>query len=373
MTESSKKSSQKTKTKRPVAETSNNITTALADAELKGLKGGVVRFYKKQKAKIEAYKSRRPHRSFKLTRRRDYTRNLDLPGYISFTHEVNKTLWKYRKTFGLLTLIHIVLYALLVGLGSQEVYNTLSDTVSEASSDVAEEGLGAISQAFVIFTSITTSGLREPLTDAQQGLAVFLMAMVWLTTVWILRNALAGHKVRLRDGLYSSGAPLFATIIMILVLVIQAIPIIIASVGYSAASSSGLLTGGVEAMLFWLAAGLLGVLSIFWMTSTLFAMVIITLPGMYPMRALSLAGDMVTGRRVRVLLRWLWMIFVVAMIWVAIMLPTILLESWLVSVWPDIAIFPTIPVFIVILTASTTVWISAYVYLMYRKIIDNEI
>jgi hypothetical protein len=49
--------------------------------------------------RIAGFMSRRPHRSFRRTLRRDYRRSLKLPGYIAFTIFVNKTLLRFRRTF----------------------------------------------------------------------------------------------------------------------------------------------------------------------------------------------------------------------------------------------------------------------------------
>jgi hypothetical protein len=43
--------------------------------------------------------SRRPHRAFRRTHRRDYVRSLNLPGYIAFTHYVWRTLWERKRVF----------------------------------------------------------------------------------------------------------------------------------------------------------------------------------------------------------------------------------------------------------------------------------
>ncbi|MFZ1301304.1 MAG: hypothetical protein WAQ27_01855 [Candidatus Microsaccharimonas sp.] len=316
--------------------------------------------------------SRRPHRSFKLTRRRDYERDLTLPGYIAFTHFVNKTLWSYRKLLFGLAAIYLVLFGILVGIGSQETYNTLVDSLNETNESLASGDISQLGNASVLFISIATVGLTSTPTEAQQVYAVILGLLVWLTTIWLLRNKLAGHAIKLRDGLYNAGAPIISTFLVILVLLIQLIPILIAAVGYSAASATGMLAGGVEAMLFWFAASLLGLLSIFWSTSTLFGMVIVTLPGKYPMQALRSAGDIVLGRRVRILLRWVWMFLMLIIAWAIVLIPVILLEMWLKSIWPVVGDIPIVPVVQAILGTLSIIWVSGYVYLLYRKVVDER-
>tara|TARA_Y100000114_G_scaffold154645_1_gene177085 strand:+ start:16854 stop:17897 length:1044 start_codon:yes stop_codon:yes gene_type:complete len=316
------------------------------------------------------YKERRPHRTFRRTRRRDYVRPIVLPGHIAFTHTVFQTVWRNWRLFLPLAAIYAVLYGLLVGLSSQATYADLSATMQELGAEAFGGDWDAASQVGALFLSVMTSGLGVELTEAQQLFAAFLTLMVWLTVVWLLRNKMAGHAVKLRDGLYSAGAPLFASIVVVLIMLVQLIPVAIAAIGYAAAVSTGMLDGGVEAMLFWIAASLLALLSLYWISSSLFAMVIITLPGMYPLKALKSSGDIVFGRRLKLLLRVLWMVLVIAVVWALVLLPFIGLDMWLKSLWPAIEWLPVIPILLVLLSALTTIWTSTYIYLLYRKVVD---
>ena len=101
--------------------------------------------FTEQKKRIDAFMARRPHRSFRLTRRRDYVRPLDLPGNISFTHHVTQILWQYKKIFGLLVVVYIVLFAVLVGVPlvhSAEDAVGLMDGVGGAFGEDVEVGVG---------------------------------------------------------------------------------------------------------------------------------------------------------------------------------------------------------------------------------------
>lgn len=334
-------------------------------------KGRFKTFIAARKKSIDDFMSRRPHRSFRMTRRRDYARALDIPGYIAFTHSVNKTVWGFRKLFIPLAIIYIVLYAILVGVGSQDTYSSLSGTLQESTDQVFQGDISAVGQAGIMLLAIVSSGTSVQATEAQQIFSIFIFVLIWLTTVWLLRNALAGHKVKLRDGLYNSGAPIFATVVLLLIVALQAVPVAVAAIGYTAAESSGLLAGGAATMMFWIGAGLLVILSLYWITSSLLAMIIVTLPGIYPMRALKAAGDIVLGRRTRILLRWLWMILMVLLSWVVVMIPIILIDMWIKELWPAIEWVPIVPSVIVILGAFSTIWVSSYIYLLYRKVVDS--
>ncbi|HRN97223.1 MAG TPA: hypothetical protein PLZ58_02130 [Candidatus Saccharibacteria bacterium] len=324
------------------------------------------------RSKSSAFLKRRPHRSFRRTRRRDYVRSLELPGYFAFTTYVHKTLWKNRKLIAAMVVVYALLTALMVGVASQDTYTTLSDTLRETGGSIFDGNFGELGKASLLFIAAMTGGLSQTLTEVQQVYAAILGLMVWLTTVWLLRNILAGHKVKLRDGLYNASAPILSTFVVVIVMLVQLLPFALALIGYSAAMASGLLAGGVEAMIFWLSAGLLTALSLYWITSTAVALVVVTLPGMYPFRAIKTAGDLVVGRRLRILLRMLWMGLMISLVWIVIMIPIILLDTWVKGIWPVIDWIPTIPLALLIMGSMTLVWSSSYIYLLYRRIVADD-
>lgn len=322
--------------------------------------------------RVHGFMARRPHRSFRLTRRRDYVRSLQLPGYIAFTRSVNTSIWKHKKVFIWLAVVYAVLTTILVGIGSQDMYTSLLTTLQNTGSDIFQGNVGQVGQATLLLASISLSGFTSAPTESQQIYLVLLGLLVWLTTVWLLRNLLAGHRVKMRDGLYSAGSPIVATFIVTLVMIVQLIPLGIAVIAYSAASSTGLLAGGVAAMVFWFAAVLLVVLSLYWITSTFFAAIIVTLPGMYPIKALKIAGDMMVGRRLRILFRILWMFGVIFVTGAIIMIPVILIDTGLIHLWSFMTNVPVVPVALMIFGVVTFIWSAGYIYLLYRKVVDDD-
>jgi hypothetical protein len=316
--------------------------------------------------------NRRPHRSFQQTRRRDYVRSLKLPGYWAFTNYVRRTLWKSRKVFAALLGVYLVLSVLLIGIASQDTYTELSSVLRETGSEVFKGNWGEMGQAGLLLITGVTGQFNAAPTEAQQVYAVIFVFFTWLTTVWLLRAILAGKKPRLRDGLYNAGAPVLPTALVGLLLLVQLFPLAVAILGFSALVPLGVLEGGVESMLFWTAALLLVSLSLYWVTATLIALVVVTLPGMYPMQAIKAAGDLVIGRRVRILLRFLWLILITAVGWVLIMVPVILLDTWLKGMWPVISWIPVVPVMLLVMGTATIVWTASYIYLFYRRVVDDD-
>jgi hypothetical protein len=93
---------------------------------------------------------------------------------------------------------------------------------------------------------------------------------------------------------------------------------------------------------------------------------------MYPMQAIKTAGDLVVGRRVRILLRIIWLLFIVALFWIVVMIPLILLDAWIKGIWSSIYWVPVIPILLLIMSSVSIVWVSSYLYLLYRKVVDDD-
>ncbi len=356
----------KTKTNPKKTKSDNTVT------KKSGFASRLKSAWRNRVSRIKALVSRRPHRSFQRTYRRDYIRSLRLPGYWAFTGYVYRTLLGQKKLFLGLAGFYALLTVLLVGLTSQENYTQLSEIIRDAGEELSVGNFSELENAGLVLVNIATGTLNVGKTEAQGIYAALLGVLVWLTTVWLLRVTMAGQRPRLRDGLYNAGAPLVSTLMVALALLFQLLPVVLAIIAYGAAASTGLLNAGVEAMVFWAGASLLGLLSLYWISSTLFGLIVVTLPGMYPWRAIVTSGDLVVGRRIRLMLRVVWLLLTIIVIWALIMIPLILLDAWIKGLWPVIEWIPVIPVALVAVASFTVVWSSAYMYLLYRKVVDDD-
>lgn len=320
----------------------------------------------------KAYLKRRPHRSFRLTRRRDYKRSLVLPGYWSFTNQVRAMLWKNKRLFGCLIAVYFLVTLAIYGFSQQIAYANLSGTLSETGSDVFKGNWGKIAEAGLLLVTSITTGLTPDVTEAQTVLGGLTVFFAWLATVWALRNIMAGRSIRARDAIYSSGSPVLPTVIVAFFIAVQLLPGAIALLVYNTAIATGFIEGGVEGMAFWIAIVLLGALSLYWITSTVIALVVVTLPGMYPFQAIRTAGDLVIGRRVRILFRILWAALLTVILWLLILIPVILLDEWIKKAWTALEWIPIVPVALLLMSATTVVSLAAYIYMLYRKVVDDD-
>lgn len=311
--------------------------------------------------------SRRPHRSFRITQRRDYKRSLKLPGYWSFTHEVAQLINARKWLFIKFIVFYSAMTGLVIGIMSQESYQLLNETIQNLGTTLFNGQVGGLGQNLAIFTGVLAGTFNGSLTEAQQVYGGLLFILGWLTAVWLLRQILAGTKsLRLRDGLYSSGSPLISTFLVLMVLFVQIIPFALAVMGYVAAESVNIFDDTLFTTLFWVVELILMTLSLYWITSSLLALVIVTLPGMYPIKALKLASDLVTSRRVRILYRLGWLVFTLLLVWLIVLLPTITIDHFISIEW-----LPLVPLAVLFVGSFSLVWSASYIYLLYRKLVDD--
>lgn len=311
---------------------------------------------------------RRPHRSFRLTRRRDYVRSWNIPGYWSFANEVRLLLWSNRWLFAKFIALYSIFSFLVIGLLSQDNIELLGKSVNQLGGNVVAGELSGLVQNFAIFTGVFSGAFSQSLTESQQVYSGLLFLIGWLTAVWLLRQILAGHKkIKLRDGLYSSGSPLVSTFLILMVLMVQLLPFAIALVAYGAAESVDIFSDVLFTTMFWIVELLLVVVSVYWITSTAVALVVVTLPGMYPLKSLKASSDLVIGRRLRILYRLAWLLVSVLVLWAIVLLPVILINQ--IDLLSDV---PIVPIVVLLLNSATLLWTSSYIYLLYRKLVSDD-
>lgn len=307
--------------------------------------------------------SRRPHRSFYLTPREKSRRPMRIRKYFAFAGEVWSLVWKNKLLFFKFLILYAILSAIIVGLMSQENFVAVREALDEA------PNLGFFNRYSTLFSNAITSGSST--TDAgQQVLAGLLFLYGWLTLIWLLRRIVGGDgdKLQLRDGLYSGGSSVLATFVILIVILVQLLPFALVLLAYASVTAVGWINTGIqiENMAAWCALAVAAVMTLYWICSSFIALVVVTLPGMYPFRAIRAAGDLVIGRRLKLVLRIIFMILPIILMWLIILVPAILVDSWLKLTWQ-----PLVPIVVLFLTTLTMIWSAAYIYLLYRKMVDD--
>jgi hypothetical protein len=310
--------------------------------------------------------TRRPHRSFYLTPRAKSRRGIKMKGYLGFTHEVGSLLWKNKWLFIKFTILYAIFSAIIVGLLSQENFAALRDALNQA------PDLGFFSKYSALFSGALTGGVGTS-DSGQQIISIIIFVYGWLTLIWLLRRLLNGEgkKLKLRDGLYNGGGSVLSILVILIFVVLQLLPFALVLLAYSSVTAVGWINQGIaiENMAAWCVLMIAGVMTLYWICSSFISLVIVTLPGIYPRAAMKAAGDLVTSRRVQLVLRLLMMAVPIALLWLAILTPAILLDGWLFSM--NIVWVPVVPLAVLILMTLTIIWCAAYIYMLYRKMVDD--
>lgn len=320
------------------------------------------------------FKSRRPHRSFKLSKKRDYTRPLEIGGYWNLLGSVFGLIRENKSIFRNLVLVSSLASILLIGLMDQNFVSSLQAVVDTTNGGNFEGFFGEIGKAGLIMAATFNSGgLVQSPTEIQQMMFAIIILFIWLATVQVCRNILSGKKnFNLRDALYSCGAPIIPMAVISIVILMQLIPVFIATIVGAAAKTTSFLSSGIEQAVFFSAILLLFSLSAFWVMGSIFAMIIVTIPGTYPLQALRIAGDMVSQRRLAILKRVLFLIFVLVLIWSVVIIPIIMLMNWLISINGFLVNIPIVPISMLLMSCSSCVFTSVYIYVLYRRVVDSD-
>ena len=322
--------------------------------------------------RLHSNKNVRPHKSFRRSYREDYKRDAEVPGIMYHIFASFKIIFKNWKLFLPLLIITIVLNAVLVGIMSQETYKQFQEILDETSIQIAGGDIGNVAKAgLLLISTITTGGLSGTSSEAATVFGILIFLIIWLVTIFLLRHRLAGHKVKLRDGLYNAMTPLISTFIVLAVAVLQCIPIFILIIVYSAAVQTDFLTMPFYALLFFLFAALMILISGYLLSSSLMALVAVSAPGLYPFKALDVASDLMMSRRIKFIIRLVALILALAIIWVIIMLPLIVFDLWM-KTFEWTASIPFIPFCLTTMTCFTCIYITTYLYLYYRWMLGYD-
>jgi hypothetical protein len=299
-------------------------------------------------------RKREVYRSFRLHKRiRPHLP--PITGPLTLLKNSFKLLRSNWKLFGGLTLVYTLLSLVLVrGFSSnvdlKEIKHTLQ-ALLPGSLSVLTVTLSAYGVLLQTIGSVgTASG------SVYQSLLLIIMI---LTTIWALRSSVSGQKVRLRDAFYKGLYPLAVFITVLIVIGLQLLPLVLGSWLYTLLVGGGIVVSFTEKTVTLLLFILLGTLSFYMITSSLFALFISTIPDMTPLKALRSARQLVMHRRWHVLARIIALLFAVPILLAIIMAPFIILI-------PGIAEW----VFF-LLTIFSTIFIVTYMYLLYKNLLNE--
>ena len=325
----------------------------------------------KNKYKTKTKNRVKLHRSFRRSYREDYVRDLKVPGIMYHIFATFKAIFKNWKLFLPLLIIAALSSVVFIGLMDEKTYQEFQEVLDQTSEQMGTGDIGPVAKSgLLLISTITTGGLSRQSSEATTVFVILIFLILWLTTIFILRHRMAEHKIKLRDALYNAMTPLVSTFAVLVVAIVQCVPIFVLIIVYSAAVQTEFLSTPFYALVFFIFASAMILLSGYLLSSTIMALVAVSAPGLYPMKAINTATDLMAGRRIRFVLRIIALIIMLAFMWVIVMIPLMVFDLFMKQFeWTNW--IPFIPVCLLVLTCFTGIYISAYFYLYYRWMLDN--
>ena len=274
---------------------------------------GVRSIWRKIRGRVDHHKKVTPHRSFYLTTHAQAVRQINISGYLRFVHEVGRLIWDNKWLYFKVLLLLALALLVVIGLGKQSNYNDVREALDAVGLNWLTQTVGLVTQA--VITSLTISDANK------QMLATVIFIVAWLVLTCLVRHIYGGRtKIKLRDALYNGTGSIVQMFILLFILLVQTLPLAIAMISYSAVTGAGYINTGIkiENMAAWCAIVIIGILTVYWMITTLLCAVTITIPGIYPFRAFFETSVLVSGRRVKILFRVLMMLVPLALLWLIV-------------------------------------------------------
>jgi hypothetical protein len=257
-----------------------------------------------------------------------------LPTAASITKKTLEMLWENRQLLIGVVIIYGLLNLILVQGFSGG--SNISNLKSELKAGKFSSLLSGLSIFAVLVgssgnnTSATAGAYQLPLT-----------VITFLAIIWALRQVMNGQKFRVRDAYYKGMYPLIPFILVLLYI------------------RNGVAIGLAEKLIFLSLFLVLAFWSLYMLCSSIFALYIVTLPDMTPMRALRSAKELVKFRRLDVFRKLIALPVLLYAVAAIIMLPIIF---WLTVIGQWVFF---------ILTMFALLAANAYIYNIYKELLDE--
>lgn len=199
--------------------------------------------------------------------------------------------WKFLAVMGIYVLIYVAAFRSPITTDVGTIKNSVKTVLGETTS---------------LKTNVATLGAVIETSSSVQGNGTFMAASIFLMSliyIWMIRQIHTGEKFKARDAYYQGTTPLISGFLVVVVGALQLLPFGLASFMYGIARTTNLFASGFEDLAFFTVTILIALLSSYWLTSTLMAFYIVTIPGVYPRAALKAAKSLVQFQRFRVFKR----------------------------------------------------------------------
>lgn len=313
----------------------------------------VSRKTKSQAAKAGGRKLKKPqYRSFRLSKKVRSTKPQP-KGALGLLRESLRHLRQHKRLFLSLTLIYLLMTIILVkGFGNNLDIGELKSTI--------EAGLSGTAASVATGLSLFAIMLSSSGSNTNQVAGLYQMILIVITTlalIWALRQTYGDKLVSAKEAFYNGMYPLVPFLLVGLVVLLQLVPLLVGSWIFSTVITGGIAVTTAEQMMALILIVALVLLSFYMLTSSLFALYIVTLPDMTPMKALRSARSIVRYRRWTIMRRILALPVLLLVIGAIVMLPIIM---WLTPIAEWTFFF---------LNMTVLAIVHSYMYSLYRQLL----
>lgn len=233
------------------------------------------------------------YRSFRLSRRIKNPTANPIPSSFSIIRSALKFFYANWRLFTMVLVVYglmqiIFVYGAAGTLGLTELRDTLLQSFNG-------DG-GKIATSLNLFGYLIGTGTAAPddISAMYQTIILIIFSMI---LIWTIRKRMANIEVTLRDCLYRSTTQLIPFLIVLTVIALQFVPLIIGTFLFNTIRISQFELSAFEVF----GAGFIlfgfSLISFYMLSSSVFALYIVTLPGTLPMQALRTARKLVRHRR----------------------------------------------------------------------------
>lgn len=303
---------------------------------------------KNRKFKAPAYKSFRMHKRIKHPQGK-------LPSVLKIMKKAWRQLRVQKRPFIALTIVYGLLILLFVrglsgGLNAVELKDNLQSLFNGTS--------GAWASSAAVFGVLlgSASATEGELASMYQTIILIIASLAF---IWALRQTQSNAKLRItaKEAFYKGCAPVIPFVLVLLVISLQMLPLALANILYSYVIGGGFAATPIEQGVWYMLIGVLFLLTLYMVTSSIFALYIVTLPDTKPMQALRAARDLVRHRR--------WMVMRKV-----IVLPIVLILFLALVTLPALVYIPQFAeIIFFVCTVLLLPALHSYMYALYRELL----
>lgn len=258
------------------------------------------------------------YRSFKYSKRLRQTKPPITGAFRLFVISCRFLIQRWRQ-FGGITLVYFILTAFLVtGLG--QLVGSFQDLFQGQKPELAT--------SWILFGLLFNSGSGAE-TETAAVYQSLLTIIISLVIIWTMRTTSLAKDIKttVKDAFYKGLYPLVPFVLVLAVIGLQLFPMLIATYLYIEVIASGLAVTAIEQVLWIILSALLAVFSLYMVSSSVFALYIVTLPDLTPIKALRSARDLVRHRRWVIMRKLIFLPIAVLSLIALIILPVIFIYS----------------------------------------------